>query len=122
VRTRGNRFLHYMLVSALGLALYNGMPPILLLLTDSTGPLALNLLKIGALGAALIWNFFGYWRFVFQPPAHGNAAPQEISGSGSGTSSAAAGASVVAAPSGDAARSPGVNATQPRKTTTGKTN
>jgi len=64
--TRSRGFSRYVLVSAIGLALYNGSFALVLLGTHAEGPLALNLAKVVALGASMAWNFLGYRRFVFQ--------------------------------------------------------
>jgi putative flippase GtrA len=82
VRGKNNRFLHYVVVSAVGLLLYNGALAAMLVVVDSTGTLALNAMKVAALGVSLVWNFFGYWRFVFQPPSEAPAARAEGSATG----------------------------------------
>ena len=65
-RDRG-QFIRYVLVSAAGIALYNGALFAVVELTVPTGTIEVNLSKIAALAASLAWNFIGYRRFVFRP-------------------------------------------------------
>ena len=64
-RPRG--FWLYVLVSVIGLVLYNGGLALILLLADPRGALALNVAKLVPLALSLIWNFVGYRHFVFGP-------------------------------------------------------
>ncbi|MPZ97991.1 MAG: hypothetical protein GEU80_01425 [Dehalococcoidia bacterium] len=69
VATVPGGFRRYVLISVIGLVIYNGSLAIILVIADPEGTLALNAAKVGALAASMGWNFLGYWRFVFRPPA-----------------------------------------------------
>ena len=60
------QFIRYVLVSAAGIALYNGALFAVVELAAPTGMIEVNLAKIAALAASLAWNFIGYHRLVFR--------------------------------------------------------
>lgn len=69
-RVAGDRgaFARYLLVSLVGLVLYNGVLVGLVTLTDPGSVAVVNVLKLIALAASVGWNLFGAWRLVFRIP------------------------------------------------------
>lgn len=64
-RSRG--FSRYVVISLVGLALYNGSLVVVLAFWDAEDTLALNVAKVGALVTSMVWNFLGYRFLVFGP-------------------------------------------------------
>jgi len=65
-RSRG--FSRYVVISLVGLALYNGSLVAVLAIWEADDTFALNLAKVGALVTSMVWNFLGYRFLVFGPP------------------------------------------------------
>lgn len=65
----------YVVFTAFGLVFYNFNLLWIRGLVDAVSPLALNASKIAAMGILVVWNYFGYQRFVFGPEA--GRAPRE---------------------------------------------
>jgi putative flippase GtrA len=67
VAARSGGFRRYVLISLLGLVIYNGSLAAALALWHAENVLALNLAKSAALVTSMTWNFLGYRYFVFRP-------------------------------------------------------
>ncbi len=65
----------YVVFTAFGLVFYNVNLLWIRGLTDAVSPLALNASKVAAMGLLVVWNYFGYERFVFGPEARRAARP-----------------------------------------------
>ncbi len=76
-RSRG--FSRYVVISLVGLALYNGSLIAVLAVWDADDTFALNLAKVAALGASMVWNFVGYRFLVFGPPRPKDGEPDTSS-------------------------------------------
>ena len=59
----------YVAFTAFGLVFYNFNLLWIRGLFDAVSPLALNASKVAAMGLLVVWNYFGYERFVFGPDA-----------------------------------------------------
>ncbi len=59
------RFVRYLVVSLAGLAVYNGALLVAVELADPSGSVALNAVKVAALGVSVLLNFVGYRWLVF---------------------------------------------------------
>jgi putative flippase GtrA len=64
---RAHGFSRYIVISLIGLALYNGSLAAVLAVWNPEDTLGLNVAKVGALGASMVWNFLGYRFLVFGP-------------------------------------------------------
>lgn len=64
---RAHGFSRYVVISLIGLVLYNGSLAGVLAVWTADDTLALNVAKVGALGASMVWNFLGYRFLVFNP-------------------------------------------------------
>lgn len=74
VRPTRRSLIAYVLFTAIGLVFYNFNLLWIRGLFDAVSPLALNASKVVSMGVLVIWNYFGYERFVFGPdssdPSH----------------------------------------------------
>lgn len=59
----------YVVFTAFGLMFYNVNLLWIRGLFDAVSPLGLNASKVAAMGLLVVWNYFGYERFVFGPEA-----------------------------------------------------
>ena len=75
VRPTRRSVIAYVLFTAFGLVFYNFNLLWIRGLFDAVSPLALNASKVAAMGLLVVWNYFGYQRFVFGPDAHDSARP-----------------------------------------------
>lgn len=74
-RAGNGGFGRYVLISLLGLLLYNAAMALVLFVSGAEGTLALNLAKLAALVTSMTWNFIGYRWWVFRhPPTLGRHA------------------------------------------------
>lgn len=64
---RAGGFSRYVVISLVGLVLYNGSLAGVLAVWNAEDTLALNFAKVAALGASMVWNFLGYRFLVFGP-------------------------------------------------------
>jgi len=69
VRPTRRSLIAYVLFTAFGLAFYNFNLLWIRGLFDAVSPVALNASKVAAMGLLVVWNYFGYERFVFGPDA-----------------------------------------------------
>ncbi len=67
VRPNRRTLIAYVAFTAFGLLFYNFNLLWIRGLTEAVSPLALNASKIAAMGLLVVWNYFGYERFVFGP-------------------------------------------------------
>jgi len=67
VRPTRRSLVAYVVFTAFGLVFYNANLLWIRALLDAVSPLALNLSKMAAMGLLVVWNYFGYERFVFGP-------------------------------------------------------
>lgn len=65
----------YIVFTAFGLAFYNLNLFWIREALDAVSPLMLNVSKVAAMGLLVVWNFFGYQRFVFGPDTRAAAMP-----------------------------------------------
>lgn len=73
VRPTRRSLIAYVVFTAFGLVFYNFNLLWIRGLFDAVSPLALNASKVAAMGLLVIWNYFGYERFVFGPDARESA-------------------------------------------------
>ena len=67
VRPTRRSLVAYVVFTAVGLVFYNVNLLWIRGLVDAVSPLALNASKVAAMGLLVVWNYFGYERFVFGP-------------------------------------------------------
>ena len=74
----------YVVFTAFGLVFYNVNLLWIRGLTGAVSPLALNASKVAAMGLLVVWNYFGYERFVFGPEARRAASASADAHAGRG--------------------------------------